>query len=169
MPGRFSTVPRLVVGWLPAHQRACSLRASISIDQQRHKRNGRCNMKSIATSDFCQKSPQNVAGITTHVVPQTFAAGLSSDWMCFCTQRWAQRGRWPYVCAGIAGIAQLVEHQFPKLKVAGSNPVSRSLSVFVTTAPASFTLFWYTVTYVTALVRSVGHVLFQRFEALSSY
>jgi hypothetical protein len=27
-----------------------------------------------------------------------------------------------------AGIAQLVEHQLPKLRVAGSNPVSRSSS-----------------------------------------
>ncbi len=29
-----------------------------------------------------------------------------------------------------AAIAQLVEHQFPKLKVAGSIPVCRSLVVF---------------------------------------
>ena len=27
----------------------------------------------------------------------------------------------------IAGVAQLVEHQLPKLRVAGSNPVSRSI------------------------------------------
>ena len=26
-----------------------------------------------------------------------------------------------------AGVAQLVEHQLPKLRVAGSNPVSRSI------------------------------------------
>ena len=28
-----------------------------------------------------------------------------------------------------AGIAQLVEHQLPKLRVAGSNPVSRSILI----------------------------------------
>ena len=30
--------------------------------------------------------------------------------------------------SGIAGVAQLVEHQLPKLRVAGSNPVSRSVT-----------------------------------------
>jgi hypothetical protein len=28
-----------------------------------------------------------------------------------------------------AGIAQLVEHQLPKLRVAGSNPVARSIMI----------------------------------------
>jgi hypothetical protein len=30
-----------------------------------------------------------------------------------------------------AGVAQLVEHQLPKLRVAGSNPVSRSILFFL--------------------------------------
>jgi hypothetical protein len=31
----------------------------------------------------------------------------------------------------LAGVAQLVEHQLPKLRVAGSNPVSRSIVVLM--------------------------------------
>ena len=32
----------------------------------------------------------------------------------------------PYIKGYVAGVAQLVEHQLPKLRVAGSSPVSRS-------------------------------------------
>ena len=40
------------------------------------------------------------------------------------TQRSIQRKGWPFF---IAEVAQLVEHQLPKLRVAGSSPVFRSL------------------------------------------
>ena len=36
-----------------------------------------------------------------------------------------------YICNHNAVVAQLVEHQFPKLKVAGSNPVYRSFKIFM--------------------------------------
>ena len=35
--------------------------------------------------------------------------------------------RKPFWCSAKAGVAQLVEHELPKLGVAGSNPVARSI------------------------------------------
>ena len=37
-----------------------------------------------------------------------------------------------------AAVAQLVEHQLPKLRVAGSSPVCRSIFLFVPTFPPLF-------------------------------
>jgi hypothetical protein len=44
-----------------------------------------------------------------------------------------------YLHSNYAGVAQLVECQLPKLKVAGSNPVSRSI-LLVINSGSSFTI-----------------------------
>ena len=55
--------------------------------------------------------------------------GAGADWLpfLFLAGAWkatTRGGRTTF--AAQAGVAQLVEHQLPKLRVAGSNPVSRS-------------------------------------------
>jgi hypothetical protein len=43
-----------------------------------------------------------------------------------CEKTLAECGRFWYIIAGIAGIAQLVERNLAKVEVAGPSPVSRS-------------------------------------------
>ena len=66
----------------------------------------------------------------TNVPLYGYKAWLWQYLRCVCDSSRAQLNSLPGRCQGIpcknAGVAQLVEHELPKLGVAGSNPVARS-------------------------------------------
>ena len=77
--------------------------------------------------------PPLAAGATAPIVVSVTGAGIAS---------WRYHPKWtnaagaliaPPACSSFsahAGVAQLVEHQLPKLRVAGSNPVVRLIEIF---------------------------------------
>ena len=82
-----------------------------------------------------EKSPGGAVAICRSPAPTGFCLYGDKDrpWQyprCVCDSGRAQLNSLPGRCQGIpcknAGVAQLVEHELPKLGVAGSNPVARS-------------------------------------------
>ena len=84
---------------------------------------------------FPEKSPGGAVAICRSPAPTGFClyGDKARPWQylrCVCDSGWAQLNSLPGRCQRIpcrnAGVAQLVEHELPKLGVAGSNPVARS-------------------------------------------